>query len=322
LVRALGYTRRVLARTLGAILLSLLASSAPPQNPRRVRFAYDAQDGPATCPDQARLRAGVTARLGYDAFDAGAAEELKVTLHRSGRELEAVITLTDGQGALRAERRLVSRQGDCAELASSVELAVSIAIDPFRMAELPEPVVAPVPAIPEPPALVANAPAPPISGQIKAGALVAQGWEPARSLGFVLGGSVRRGRWSLGLEARADLPRSRDQGVGQVRSYSLLGSLVPCFHFHGAAACALLTAGELRAQGRGLVDAQQVTRPSVAMGARLAYALPLSPRFSLLLHADVATPLTTTELQVDHVGVWTTPRLAAALGIDLGCTFP
>ncbi len=126
----------------------------------------------------------------------------------------------------------------------------------------------------------------------------------------------------MGLEARADLPRDRGLPVGAIRTYSLLGTLVPCVHWRGAAGCALVTAGALHAQGRGLVDAQRITRAYVAMGARLAYALPLSRRFSLLFHGDVTTPLIRTELDVDDLGVWTTPPVAVALGIDLGFNFP
>jgi hypothetical protein len=320
----LGYNAGVPARILGALLLSLLASSASTQPPRRVRFAYDPQDSIATCPDEAELRAGVNARLGYDAFDATAGEELKVTLRRSGRELEAVITVTDRQGQLGAERRLVSRQGDCTELASSVELAVSIAIDPFRVAPPPQPVAEPTPLPPPESAPVApSAPAHlPMTGMVHAGALLAYGSTPATTLGFVLGGSARKGLWSLGLEARADLPRNHALPVGEIRAYALMGSLLPCVHFYGAAACALLTAGAMHAQGRGLDEAQPVTRSYVAAGARLAYALPLSRRFSLLVHGDVTTPITMTALQVDHVGVWTTPRVAASLGIGLGINFP
>lgn len=305
------------------ILLGLLAESVSAQAPRRVRFAFELQDGNDTCPDEAKLRAGVTARLGYDAFDASADETLKVGLQRSGRELEALITITDGQGQLRAERRLVSRQGDCVELAASVELAVSIAIDPFRVAAQPPPAAepAPVPATPAPVAPSAPAP-PPLLGQIKAGAVLGQGSAPARTLGFVLGGGARRGRWSLGLEARFDVPRSHELPVGEIRSYALMGSLAPCVHVHGLAACALFTAGALYAQGRGLASPQQVTRSTLAAGARLAYALPLSRRFSLLFHGDATTPLHIAELQVDHVAVWTTPRLALALGIDLALDFP
>jgi hypothetical protein len=313
----------VLARTLGALLISLLASSASAQPPRLVRFSYELEEGAESCPDGARLRAGVMARLGYDPFAATAEEELKVGVHRSGRELEARITMSDGQGQVRAERRLVSRQGDCTELASSVELAVSIAIDPFRVTAPPE--TAPAPPAPAPPAPVAPplSPAPaPLAGQIKAGALVGQGTAPTRTLGFVLGGSARRGRWSLGLDVQANLPRDKPLREGEITSYSLAGSLVPCVHIHDAAACALLTAGALHAEGRGLVAPRRITRPTVAMGARLAYALPLFGRWSLLFHADVTTPMTYIELQVDHQNVWTTPSLAAALGIDLGINFP
>ena len=311
----------MLVFSLGTILLSLLANAVPTPDLRRIRFAYEPPENSETCPDDARLRAGVVERLGYDAFDTAAEEELKVSLHRTGRELEARIVITDRQGRVRAERRLFSRQGDCAELASSVELAVSIAIDPFRVAEPPERAVPAPPKI-EPNPTVSTVPAPRILGQIKAGVLVDQGTAPARTLGFVLGGNARCGRWSLGLEARADLPRNRGLPVGAIRTASLLGSIIPCVHWYNASVCALIAVGAMHAQGRGLVDARRITRPAVAMGARLSYALPLSRRFSLLFHGDVTTPIVITELDVDHKNVWTTPPVAAALGIDLGWNFP
>ncbi len=320
-----------MASILGVVLFSLAGSPSTPIPPR-VRFVYETPDRLESCPDGAALRAGVRGRLGYDPFDATADEELKVRLQRSGRELEALITIADDRGQVRAERRLVSRQGDCAELASSVELAVSIAIDPFHGAAQPEPeAVRPEPEAAPVPSAPAPAPAPEMpstpasaetSGQLLVGALVGQGTAPAPTLGFTLGGSVRRGRWSLGLQARADLPGDHDLVVGSIRTTSWTGSLVPCAHFHEAAACVVFTAGALRAQGRGLAEARHITRPYVAAGARLAYALPLSRRLSLLLHADVTTPLAITELQVDYVGKWTTPPVAAALGIALGMSFP
>lgn len=312
----------MLVRILGVFLFSLTSSTSTPIPPR-VRLAYEIPDRLESCPDGAALRAGVTGRLGYDPFDATADEELKVRLQRSGRELEALITIADERGQVRAERRLVSRQGDCAELASSVELAVSIAIDPFHVAAQPEPEAAPVPPAPAPAPDLPSPHAPAeTSGQLQVGALVGQGTAPARTLGFTLGGNVRRGRWSLGLEARADLPRDHGLVVGAIRTSSWTGSLVPCAHFGEAAACVLFTAGALHAQGRGLTDARHITRSYVAAGARLVYALPLSRRLSVLLHVDVTTPLATTELQVDHVGKWTTPAVAAALGIALGMSFP
>jgi hypothetical protein len=295
------------------------------QAPRRVRLEYERQEGAAVCPEAAVIQAGVAARLGYEPFDDRADDHLRVVVHRSGRALEAHIEMTDAHGALKAERRLVSRQSDCAELAALVELALSIAIDPFiaPFGARPEPIV-PTPPAPEktsPPAAAVMAappePSRPISGYLAAGAVGGIGVTPSRTLGFEVGGGLRRDRLSLGMEGRADLPAKTSLQVGAARTSLLVASLVPCFHFRSLGACALGTAGALRAAGRGLVDSKQVTVPYVALGARFSFAWPITAHLALALHGDLTTPLTQTELKVDGVGIWTSPAVSFALGLGV-----
>ena len=56
---------------------------------------------------------------------------VSATVNRTGRTLEARIQIGGAGGAVSAERKLVSRESDCIELASAMELAISIAIDPL-----------------------------------------------------------------------------------------------------------------------------------------------------------------------------------------------
>ena len=116
-----------------AALALCLTGSAVAQVPRQVRFEYARQDGAGACPDLATIQAGVAARLGYEPFSDRGSDLVRATIHQAGRGLEAHIEMIDPGGGLKAERRLVSHQRDCAELASSVELSISIAIDPFRL---------------------------------------------------------------------------------------------------------------------------------------------------------------------------------------------
>jgi hypothetical protein len=336
----------VLSAYQAAAIALCLASSAFAQAPRQVRFEYERQDGATACPDLATVQAGVAARLGYEPFDDHADDLLRATIHQSGHGLEARIQMIDANGSLKAERKLVSHQRDCAELASSVELAVSIAIDPFRLAPSlpgqesggnvlgqPKPQVAsqgqehdpPRPAVRstiEPAS--ASKPRRPISGRVEAGIVGGIGAAPSRTIGVAAGGGIRDGDLSFGIEGRADLPASASLRVGEASASTslLVASLVPCLHFRMVAACALATAGALRAAGHHLVDSRQVTLPYLALGARLAVEIPVTTRLSLGIHGDLTTPLTETELQVDGASVWTSPILSVALGIGVAATFP
>jgi hypothetical protein len=60
----------------------------------------------------------------------------------------------------------------------------------------------------------------------------------------------------------------------------------------------------------------------MALGARLAFATPLTTKLSLMIHADLTAPLTQTELRVDNVAIWTSPVIALALGLGVAAHFP
>jgi hypothetical protein len=321
-----------------------LTGSAVAQVPRQVRFEYARQDGAGACPDLATIQAGVAARLGYDPFSDRAGDLVRATIQQSGRGIEARIEMTDAKGSPRAERRLLSHQRDCAELASSVELAISIAIDPFRLSSAlpvsgtrergPEATQSPgqgagdtsaqgsSPASVAKESIASPAPRQPLSGRVEASLLGAVGVAPSRALGFAVGAGIRGGNLSLAIEGRADFPASASLRVGEASTALLVASLLPCAHFRMMATCALASAGVLRAAGHGLVDARKVTLPYVAVGARLAAAIPLTPRLSLAIHGDLTTPLTESRIEVDGAPVWTSPKLAFALGVGVAANFP
>ncbi len=337
----------VFSRCQAAALALILSGPAFAQAQRKVRFEYTRQEGAAACPDLAAIQAGVAARLGYEPFDDRASDRLRVTIHQSGRAgrgLEARIEMTDPKGGLKAERRLVSERWDCAELASSVELAVSIAIDPFRLApalpapdaRAPEPAGArvasrdlePTQSRPSVQSIgetaTASNPGRSLSERVEAGIVWGVGAAPARSLGVTAGAGIRGGNLSLGIEGRADLPASTRLRVDDTSASTalLVASLVPCAHFRNGAACALVTAGALRAAGHGLEAPRQVTLPYAALGVRFALDVPLAWRLSLALHGDLTTPLSESHLRVDNETVWTSPLLAVALGVGLAAAFP
>ena len=328
-------------------VVALAASLAAPARARaqaeaRVDLTYARGEAAASCPDARAFAAAVAGRLGYEPFQAGAARRVTVVLDRHERAFEARIALVEAGGAP-AERRFTSRAGDCAELAATTELALAIAIDPFRAAApAPPPAVltpppAPTPPPPRAPVLAAPPPVapvtvlppppppappgPPIVPEVAAAVVGAIGSAPAAAVGFEVRIGARRGDLSLALEGRADLPASKTLAEGDVSAALLVASLVPCAHWRSFAACALATAGVLRAAGHGLVDARQSTDPWLALGARVAADLPLSGRLALTAHADAVAPLVQTALKVGGAAVWTTPALALSAGLGLAIAF-
>jgi hypothetical protein len=303
-----------------AFALALLWSApARADVPRPVRLDYERHL--AACPDAAAIRAGVRSRLGYDPFSDQANDCMRVTIRESGRVLEARIELADAQGKLRALRRLVSRNRDCAELASSVELAMAIAIDPLVSTAAPPVAKPPTSGARAEPATSPSSP--PLATRVEAGIIGAAGWLPAANLGVRAGVGLQGEVLSLGIEARADLPATKSLRVGEASAWLLVGSLVPCVHARVVSACALATAGALHVAGKGgLVSPRQATLPYLGFGLRLAGALPITEKLSLALHGDVTAPITETKLTVDDDVVWHSPTVAMNLGLGVAFRFP
>ena len=153
------------------------------------------------------------------------------------------------------------------------------------------------------------------------GVVGAIGSAPADALGFEVQVGARRGEFSLALEGRADLAASTPAATGTIDATLLAASLVPCARWRSFAACALATAGVLRAAGHGLVDARQSQDPWVALGARLAAELPIHGTLALIAHADAVAPLVQTQLKVGGAPLWTTPAVAFAGGVGLAVAF-
>src|SRR5438045_2287762 len=84
------------------------------------RLEYVRGRGAESCPEEAAVRAGVVAGLGYDPFrePADGAIVLRVEVRRVGRSMRARIA-TAGGGA----RELRAAGGRCDELANALELA-------------------------------------------------------------------------------------------------------------------------------------------------------------------------------------------------------
>jgi hypothetical protein len=291
------------------------------KGPPAVRFIYERASSAADCPDKQIVLDAVKARLGFDPFREPPEIVIRASVSRTGDDLVATTQLSE-QGAQSGERRLVSRGADCSELASAMELEISIAIDPLSISREPAPprppapitvVVASPPAVPSrPPALQ---PSTPKFLLASGGAIGNVGASLAPALGFQAGFGLGSARWSVSVEGRADLPTSKDVEGGHITLSTLAGTLAPCLHHGPFGGCLLVTAMALRGSGSDLADARQVTTALVAVGARAAVEIPSGGPFAVRAYLDVLSPLARTTLKVGGSAVWTSPPVSAALGL-------
>lgn len=342
----------------GASFPLVRARAEPGPVTERYRLELERAGVAETCLDAETLEAEVSARLGYEPFDAYASRKIRVLVRTAHGALESRIAMVDGTGKLTAERTLRSAKGDCGEMTGAVGLAISIALDPLQDRAAPAPNVAPLsgeasalPAARVEPAVVAVSPAmspsaatmgsasvgtvqtvatpaapsrpsPPMAIELGFGPVAALGVAPTPSVGAALGVGARRENLSLSLEGRADWPAVEKASSGEIRASILAASLAPCRHVRFVAFCGLFTGGVLRAAGQGLDDERQVTLPYFAIGGRVLVGLPLGPRWALLAHVDLSASLVETELQVGHQPVWTSPPLSFASGLRFNVRLP
>jgi len=293
----------------------------------------------ADCPDEQQVRDAVAARLGYDPFEAKSSTTVTAVLTKGRAGLRAHVELRDLTSGAVGRRELTSARNDCAELASAMELAIAIAVDPqslTRPAGTPPPSEAPAPSSPAPPAAPppsAPTPSPPPapperraseSPSLLFGALgsVGYGITPAVSVAPVLFVGVRLGRWSLRLDGRFYVPGAEDAPpTGSVRASLFAGALAPCVHVGVGVACALVVVGQLRGEGRG-VDVP-LERSALYSGAGLRAGLewPLGRWGFLPAYAEAIAPFTRETLRLRDRDVWESPAVTLSLLLGLGVHF-
>jgi hypothetical protein len=315
----------LLAVALAAVGASRSAAAAPSGRAGAVALTYTLEAGTGGCPDERWIRQSVAGRLGYDPFDLRAPLRVEARISRVDRALVGNLEVTDETGELRGRRQLTSSEGDCLELASAMELAIAIAVDPLVLTrpEPAPPVTAPAPE-PEPPP--APAAPPPVSRPGPAflagvGLLGSAGVSPSPVAGFSGVGIFRWERFSLALEGRADLTSTVAHRGGTVSSSVLLASAVPCAHLGGMAACAVVSAGALRVTGQFVPPARRVSSPMLLGGVRVQAELPLGQRFVLLPWVQGQAVLSRTTVLSGEETVWVTAPFTGALGLAAAVRF-
>lgn len=124
---------------------------------------------------------------------------------------------------------------------------------------------------------------------------------------------------ALELAGEASTPSTtiRADGAG-FSQQEFLASFAGCGVRSPLSLCAVAKAGELRVVGQGVDVALTASGLVLQSGLRLTAAYPLGRRAYLIGHAEGLARLTQGTVTLDSMAVWTTPRFAALLGIDVG----
>lgn len=271
-----------------------------------VGLAYDAVALGGRCPDSGEFQREVVELLGRDPFSASATRLLRVEVHRATTGLVGSVVLVSAQGQELGRRDLAPADATCTEVSSALAMAAVLALDPMQAMLRPAPartlpavVVSPsapephadegvVPApIPDVPAVsVASAPAAPgeVALSLASGPTVGLGPGLLWHLGLGVDGGTRPWRWAGELVARGGPAVALVRGTVDTSSFDAdvafgraLGPLE---------ASATVLAHRVTFGPSGWVPVDAGASWSAAAGLRLAWALALDERFSLLVRLD------------------------------------
>lgn len=307
----------------GASLLAVLALGAAPT----ARLSYEVRPGLSGCPDEQWVRSAVAARLGRDPFDDAAPTKVRARIDRGeGAALEAQVEVERADGTT-GRRKLESPAGDCLELSSAVELALTLAIEPLWLTKKPPPPERPPqPPTKEepPPSAPAPAPAPPpptpVEVRGRLGLLGTAGGVPGFTGGLALGGVVAWPRWSLALEGRVHLPTGVSFPGGYASTFSALGSLVPCLRAGWFSGCGVVTVGALQVESTA-AEVRRQTTVMAQVGARVSADVRLPRRVALVPWLEGAVILTRTSIVSGTSTLWVTWPVALSGGLFVEVNF-
>jgi hypothetical protein len=127
---------------------------------------------------------------------------------------------------------------------------------------------------------------------------------------------------SLELAVDAALPSTQHETDGS--GFSLLrfaAGGAACGHAGPLAACATAVAGLLRARGLGVDLPASPVGWFSQIGARVAATHDFGDRTFAAAHLDGLVMLSPSQVTLNESAVWTTPRVGALLGLDVGVHF-
>jgi hypothetical protein len=148
------------------------------------------------------------------------------------------------------------------------------------------------------------------------GGLASVNAEPSATAGATLLVGADWRSFSLDLEGRADFPAGRDVSPGQVRTWLLAGSIVPCVRVGIVLGCATFSVGTIGATAESVASAVERYGPWSAVGGRagVEWAMPFAASLRLRLQAELLATLTRDALFIDDRRVYTVGPWSADAG--------
>lgn len=335
----------------GALCLALLQPAQAFAKPPTFSVNLEYEPAPG-CPAAESVKAAVIARLGYEPFADDAPHHVALRIVPSATSLDGRIEWHDADGQWAGDQSFQMASGDCLRLTRTMALALAVqiqllqdlppdrAVDREASGAKPPAKTAPEAPSVKPPEESTATKTPSGAAQVTrtvpraanpaARAVFTMGAGPAIGLGMapypiVLGRVFGLVAWqsaSIQLAAEASLPSTirRSDGAG-VSEQMLLLSVAGCGARGRWSACLVVDAGRVTLAGRDIDLPTSTHLPYVDAGLRGGFTQPLGQRSYLNAHADGLVVLTRWTATLDDVPVWTTPRFAAAIGIDVGVQF-
>jgi hypothetical protein len=303
------------------------------------------------CPNAVEFRSIVAKELGYDPYRGGSSVGLGIHVRSTSTGIEGVIDWSISEEKNVGERRFSSQDADCRQMMASMGFVVAVQLQLMAKEQATEPAAPTADAESDLPsglqpggeradgrrnaefAVTLSARSLELRSVPKSNgsdwtAMVGVG----PSIGFGLGPTpVGQGRiffgvqhgWAgleLGAEASATSTTRQTYGGG-FRHDLRLGTVAACAWHGPIGVCGLAKLGRIRVQGIG-VDVSASPKGLIAeTGPRLVYALGIGDHLVLLGHVEMLWLLTSWTVDVNRQAVWTMPRLATLVGIDLAAHF-
>lgn len=327
--------------------LVLAPSAARATEPTResTRLTYLVAPEAPRCPDEASFRDLITARLGYDPFDAAGLQEASIEITRRAGRLHARARVKRRGQTEPGVRELEGALDACEALTSALATTVAIALDPVRAMAGPPPTPIPPPPPPPPPApLPVPSPPPPppppapppvaavvpppaptrVWFSASASGVASIGAAPGPTAGGEIGAALHVRVFSIALALRAETtPGAAMVASGdRIEGTLLTAALVPCANLAGWSACALFRAGAFQGEALSVVRPVLQSSAFAAAGLRGGYTLHLAGPLSARADLEAACPLIRTSLVVGSGPVWTAPPILGGVDLGLVVDFP
>ncbi len=345
----MGWCSRMIVGA-SALCVSLAAPAATEDPPGRLFVALE-YEAASDCPDVSAFQAFVVGRLRYDPFREAAPDRVIARIAVRGTHHEGRIEWRDAEGEWAGDRSFSSPSIDCRDLARAMAFALALQIQLSAGAGAPSDASAapaedahvqgsePPPALPPAMAVTSKERQPDVVDPggaagapergprpvlaMGAGALVGFGLSPSPVPVARLFGSIAWPRWSVELATELGWPSTarREDGAG-FSEQELLLDVAGCGALAAWSTCLVAKAGAIRIQGKDIDAPASHTAFLFETGLRLAFRQPLGRRFHLSAKGEGLVLVTRRRVTLDENLLWTSPRFAGTLGVDLGVSFP